>query len=647
MEENVLIKRVSELLATDYDKTSDAVHSLFQKIADLILNNKSFYIDGVGTLFIKKHDNQYSLLIEKEKKKNSIEIKYIENLETDAGIKKYYKAIISTLKYILIESDNINIKDFGVFYDDEDKLFVASKNLQDKINKKFNASKNNEIIEDINDIDIKNNNKLLKKDDDNSITEEIVEKDTKSDIDDIIKKMLTTYSENTKTNKNQKTDNVSSEDNDSSVQLIEELIEEYEEYIVPNVEEDFLDNKTSEIDDIVDNLTKNTIPNFLDNIERKSNNLDNKTVEKEKDNKQIDKKNVEEIDNKAIEKKATESNNRKNHKKEIKEATESENRKIEKSRLLKEKELAEIELERMEDFRRENRYKKIENKINNEPKQSQIEEDTLKTEELKKEERRFRRERNIHLKDKENQLLEEKMIKEIFQAKEDKLKQTNMAKFRKLKKNRNYKNTLKEEVVGMLQKQKNEKNSKILPIIIGLSVALIIIYMTSVTFKRFKAPTVAQVPTVELKQTLSDTVDNYFSSAGENPKLRYTTDKDMYFWEISKSIYGESLYWPLIFALNTEKLQSTDIVKKGTQVFYKNIPETKKKFLKNDSINTTLSKSYLYLYEILTNERRPKHAVWVARLSAYFDKDTFKKWKKRIPSSLYDNIIKNTNGLGN
>lgn len=598
MEENVLIKRVSELLDTDYDKTSDAIHSSFQKIANLILNDECFYIEGIGTLYIEKDDGKYSLLIDKEKKKNSINIKYIENLETDSDIKKYYKAIISTLKYVLIESNNISIKDFGVFHVNEDKLFVASKNLQDRINKKYGITENeenNEIVEDINDIDIKDDNKSLKKDDDNSIIEEIIENDET----------------NTET---KKTDNISLENDDSSVQLIEELIEDYEEYIVKNIDEEALESKISEIDEIVDNLTKNTIPNFLDNIERKSN---NKTIEEKKDDREAAKKELRKI----------------------------EDREIKEDRLLKEKELEERELQYREDFKRENRHKKIENKINNELKQSQIEE-ALKAEELKKEERRFRKERNIQLKEKEAQLLEDQMIKELLQAKENKLRQTNMSKFRKLKKNKNYKNTLKEEVVGMLQKQQKEKKSKILPILIGLCVALVVIYMTSITLKRFKVPSVAQVPTAELNQTLSDTVGNYFSSAGQSPKLKYTTDKDMYFWEISKSIYGESLYWPLIFALNTDTLKSTDIVKKGTRVVYKNIPERKKKFLKYDSIDTTLSKSYLYLYEILINERRPKHAIWVAKLSAYFDKNTFKKWKKRIPSSLYDNIIKDTNALG-
>ncbi|AEM21488.1 hypothetical protein Bint_0863 [Brachyspira intermedia PWS/A] len=142
---------------------------------------------------------------------------------------------------------------------------------------------------------------------------------------------------------------------------------------------------------------------------------------------------------------------------------------------------------------------------------------------------------------------------------------------------------------------------------------------------------------------LYDIVNEYFNQI-DSANLSYITSKDMYYWDIAKTIYGDATYWPLIYAYNNDKFKISNVIKKGSTISYRNIPDfysvREIKYL-----NNTLSKSYIYVYPILTNDNKYNHALWALKLSAYYDLNVFKNNSNVIPEETYMEILNNNSTI--
>ena len=47
----------------------------------------------------------------------------------------------------------------------------------------------------------------------------------------------------------------------------------------------------------------------------------------------------------------------------------------------------------------------------------------------------------------------------------------------------------------------------------------------------------------------------------------------MYYWDLSKELYNDVTYWPLIYAYNNQKYKVDAVIKKGSSISYKKLPE--------------------------------------------------------------------------
>ena len=144
-------------------------------------------------------------------------------------------------------------------------------------------------------------------------------------------------------------------------------------------------------------------------------------------------------------------------------------------------------------------------------------------------------------------------------------------------------------------------------------------------------------------QKLYDVVNTFFNSMNA-ASLSYITSKDMYYWDIAKYLYGDATYWPLLYSYNNDKYKISNVIKKGSSISYRNIPDFYSyKEIKN--LDNTLSKSYMLLYPILINDRKLKHALWALKLSAYYDLNVFKNNADMIPENTYNNIVKESSSI--
>ncbi|MBW5410070.1 hypothetical protein E6A50_06780, partial [Brachyspira hampsonii] len=62
-------------------------------------------------------------------------------------------------------------------------------------------------------------------------------------------------------------------------------------------------------------------------------------------------------------------------------------------------------------------------------------------------------------------------------------------------------------------------------------------------------------------------------------------------------------------------------------------------------LNNTLSKSYIYVYPVLTNDNKYNHALWALKLSAYYDLNVFKNNSNIMPKEIYTEILNNNNTI--
>ncbi|WP_300366231.1 hypothetical protein [Brachyspira sp.] len=144
-------------------------------------------------------------------------------------------------------------------------------------------------------------------------------------------------------------------------------------------------------------------------------------------------------------------------------------------------------------------------------------------------------------------------------------------------------------------------------------------------------------------QKLYDIVNGYFNEIN-SVNLSYITSKDMYYWDIAKVLYGDATYWPLIYAYNSENYKISNIIRKGSNILYRNIPDFHS-IREIKYLNNTISKSYIYIYPILMNDNKINHAIWSLKLSAYYDLNVLKNNANMIPKETYLNILKDNNTI--
>ena len=188
-------------------------------------------------------------------------------------------------------------------------------------------------------------------------------------------------------------------------------------------------------------------------------------------------------------------------------------------------------------------------------------------------------------------------------------------------------------------KRKNVLLVGIIRVIFIIIVIFIVGIATSIYYNSNK---VISSNSIENKK-LYDIVNEYFNQI-DSANLSYITSKDMYYWDIAKTLYGDATYWPLLYAYNNDKFKISNVIKKGSTISYRNIPDfysvREIKYL-----NNTLSKSYIYVYPILTNDNKYNHALWALKLSAYYDLNVFKNNSNIIPEETYMEILNNNNTI--
>ena len=179
-------------------------------------------------------------------------------------------------------------------------------------------------------------------------------------------------------------------------------------------------------------------------------------------------------------------------------------------------------------------------------------------------------------------------------------------------------------------KKENKKSIKKLYLFLSIFIITLILYFIS-------RENIAKINNNVENKKLYDIVNSYFNRI-DSVELIYTTSKDMYYWDISKYLYGNATYWPLIYAYNNEKYSINNIIKKKSKIIYRNIPEFNNISDKNN-FNNTLSKSFLCIYPILSNDNKFNHSLWALKLSAYYDINVFKNNSNIIPEKIYNYIL--------
>lgn len=229
----------------------------------------------------------------------------------------------------------------------------------------------------------------------------------------------------------------------------------------------------------------------------------------------------------------------------------------------------------------------------------------------------------------------------------DKLLEVNVQKELFNKNNNNNNKTLNTNIKKSGNKTMDKKNIKrsnslFVGIIRVIFIIIIIFILGIASTIYYSSNKMISSNNIENKK-LYDIVNEYFNQI-DSANLSYITSKDMYYWDIAKTIYGDATYWPLLYAYNNDKFKISNVIKKGSTISYRNIPDfysvREIKYL-----NNTLSKSYIYVYPILTNDNKYNHALWALKLSAYYDLNVFKNNSNVIPEETYMEILNNNSTI--
>lgn len=212
-----------------------------------------------------------------------------------------------------------------------------------------------------------------------------------------------------------------------------------------------------------------------------------------------------------------------------------------------------------------------------------------------------------------------------------------------------YENEIKNVQQSSTDSKKNniqKKSSSLFGGILKVVCIIIFILIVGVIISNYynKSSSISASNNVE-NQKLYDIVNTYFNKINST-SLSYITSKDMYYWDIAKSLYGDATYWPLIYSYNSGEYKISNIIKKGSSISYKSLQKpTSTKDIK--LLNNTISKSYISIYPILVNDKKLSHSLWALKLSAYYDINVFKNNASIMPEQTYNDILRENNGIKN
>ena len=212
-----------------------------------------------------------------------------------------------------------------------------------------------------------------------------------------------------------------------------------------------------------------------------------------------------------------------------------------------------------------------------------------------------------------------------------------------------YENEIKNVQQSSTDSKKNniqKKSSSLFGGILKVVCIIIFILIVGVIISNYynKSSSISASNNVE-NQKLYDIVNTYFNEINST-SLSYITSKDMYYWDIAKSLYGDATYWPLIYSYNSGEYKISNIIKKGSSISYKSLQKpTSTKDIK--LLNNTISKSYISIYPILVNDKKLSHSLWALNLSAYYDINVFKNNASIMPEQTYNDILRENNGIKN
>ena len=235
--------------------------------------------------------------------------------------------------------------------------------------------------------------------------------------------------------------------------------------------------------------------------------------------------------------------------------------------------------------------------------------------------------------------------KEDIKEEADNLLEVNVQKelFNKNNNNKTLNTNIKKSGNKTMDKKNIKRSNSLFVGIIRVIFIIIIIFILGIASTiYYSSNKMISSNNIENKK-LYDIVNEYFNEI-DSANLSYISSKDMYYWDIAKTLYGDATYWPLIYAYNNDKFKISNVIKKGSTISYRNIPDfysvREIKYL-----NNTLSKSYIYVYPILTNDNKYNHALWALKLSAYYDLNVFKNNSNVIPEETYMEILNNNSTI--
>ncbi len=145
------------------------------------------------------------------------------------------------------------------------------------------------------------------------------------------------------------------------------------------------------------------------------------------------------------------------------------------------------------------------------------------------------------------------------------------------------------------------------------------------------------------EDSMHDMAKFYFVKKKSEEK-KYKIDKDTFYWRVSKDVYGSTIYWPLIYALNVDDYNDPLLIKKDSTLNIAQIKENKifssLGYIDSD-LSQTLSDLYFSLYHVFIDRDELSMAKLMIIISAKLDRDTLEERKHEIPTEIYDTISAN------
>lgn len=191
---------------------------------------------------------------------------------------------------------------------------------------------------------------------------------------------------------------------------------------------------------------------------------------------------------------------------------------------------------------------------------------------------------------------------------------------------------------------RKKKNTNPYPILIAAAFIVVIAFVviSFINYPNFNEGLTYNID----NKNLYNIVNEYFSYIDSKDLFSYKLASNMYYWDLSKELYNDVTYWPLIYAYNNQKYKVDAVIKKGSSISYKKLPESMISPKNNtNSIEdikyfyNTLSKSFIILYPNFISAKKNGHALWSLKLSYYYDKNVFTTNAPLIPSGVYSNIL--------